>query len=161
MFRVISYHIQLLLFHVFRVQIVLKEIQLISIKLTHLGLELGFGDCFNVVKDLVGYARRNNVVIEFDMEEFKYNHDTIEIFQSLSKPADNNRICLQANIFKSVDDLIMLHDKGFQIRLVKGAYEENSDVALYHQFEINKNFCDLVSTVILQTVSNKNINLIL
>lgn len=128
----------------------------ISIKLTHLGLELGFGDCFNVVKDLVGYARRNNVVIEFDMEEFKYNHDTIEIFQSLSKPADNNRICLQANIFKSVDDLIMLHDKGFQIRLVKGAYEENSDVALYHQFEINKNFCDLVSTVILQTVSNKN-----
>lgn len=128
----------------------------ISIKLTHLGLELDFGYCFNIVKDLVGYARQNNIGIEFDMEEYKYNPDTIEIFQSLSRPTDKNRICLQANIFKSANDLISLHDNGFQTRLVRGAYDESSDIALYDPGEINQDFISLISIALLYTVSDKN-----
>ena len=128
----------------------------ISIKLTHLGLELGFGDCYNVVKKVIRCARLNNVGIEFDMEQFKYNTDTIEIFQSLSRPEDHNRICLQANIRKSANDLINLHELGFQTRLVMGAYEEESDVALYHECEIRENLDSLINMAVLLTVSNRN-----
>lgn len=120
----------------------------ISIKLTHLGLELSFGYCFNVVKDLVVYARRSGIGIEFDMEEYKHNSETIEIFQSLSKPEDGNRICLQANLFNSFDNLENLHDQNYNTRLVRGAYEENSDVAYWNQVEIGENFKSLINLAI-------------
>ncbi|MBI2669595.1 MAG: proline dehydrogenase family protein [Candidatus Yanofskybacteria bacterium] len=131
----------------------------ISIKLTHLGLELGFGYCFNVVKKIVRYARSNNVGIEFDMEEFKYNLETIEIFQSLSKPTDNNRLCLQANIFNSFYDLDFLHDKGYPTRLVKGAYQESSEVAYYNQIDIEENFISLINLAISKTILNRHNNI--
>ncbi|MBI2062979.1 MAG: proline dehydrogenase family protein [Candidatus Yanofskybacteria bacterium] len=127
----------------------------ISIKLTHLGMELGFGYCFNVVKDLVSYASRNCVGVEFDMEEFKYNHDTIEIFQNLSKPEDKNRICLQANIKNSFENLDLLHGHGHSVRLVKGAYEEASDVSFYNQEDITENFKLLINLAFLGTIRNK------
>ncbi len=127
----------------------------ISIKLTHLGLELDFGCCFNTVRDLVMYARYNNVGIEFDMEEFKHNPNTIEIFQGLSRPTDPNRICLQANIKNSFENLDVLHSKGHQIRLVRGAYEEASDISLYHNEDILDNFKSLISLAILGTLRYK------
>ncbi len=120
----------------------------VSIKLTHLGLELSFGYCFNIVKKLIGCARRNNIGIEFDMEEFKYNAETIEIFQSLSRPTDRNRICLQANIFKSVADLTVLHEWGHSTRLVRGAYEESFDVIRQDRLNIKESFVSLIDLAI-------------
>lgn len=127
----------------------------VSIKLTHLGLELGFGYCFNAVRELLSHARQNKTGVEFDMEEFKFNPNTIEIFQGLSKDTDGNRICLQANIKNSFENLDSLHDQGYQARLVRGAYEEASDVSFYYQRDIQENFMSLINVAILKTIMNK------
>lgn len=127
----------------------------ISIKLTHLGLGMSFGYCFNITKELASYARQNNVGIEFDMEKSKYNRETIEIFQILSKPENNNRICLQANLFNSFDNLESLHNQNFNTRLVKGAYEESSDVTYCGQNIIRENFMKLINKAISKTVRDK------
>lgn len=127
----------------------------ISIKLTHLGLELGFGFCFNIVKELAAYACQNNVGIEFDMEEFKFNPETIVIFRGLSKPEDGNRLCLQANIKNSLDNFEILHEDGHPVRLVRGAYEENSEVSYRNGKDIQGMFKSLIHMVIQKTTLNR------
>lgn len=127
----------------------------ISIKLTHLGLELGSGYCFNIVGELAGCARQNNVGIEFDMEEFKYNSETIEIFQNLSRPAGNNRICLQANIKNSFDNFETLRNEGHPTRLVRGAYKENSKVSFWNREDVQEMFMSLIHGAILKTILDK------
>ncbi|MBI2063791.1 MAG: proline dehydrogenase family protein [Candidatus Yanofskybacteria bacterium] len=127
----------------------------ISIKLTHLGLELGFGYCFNIIRKLAAHARQCNIGIEFDMEEFKYNPEIIEIFQDISSPPGNNRICLQANIKNSFENFEILHDSGHPIRFVRGAYEESSRVSFQDQEDIQETFMSLIHGAILKTILNK------
>ncbi len=130
----------------------------ISIKLTHLGLEFGHSYCFYITKNLVDYACQNNVGIEFDAEESKYNQETVRIFQEIFKntaPTCQRRICLQANLKNSFQNLQILHNQGHPVRLVKGAYEETGDDAFQHRKVIEDHFVSLVDLVHILSAINR------
>lgn len=128
----------------------------ISIKLSHFGLGFNYGLCSNSVLELVKYANARQIGVEFDMEQYRYNQDTIDIFDRTCRPAQGNRICLQANILDSYDKLEYLHAKGHAVRLVRGAYKERPSVAETFPKFIQENLFSFVHFVILQAVLAKS-----
>ena len=102
----------------------------ISVKLTHLGLDLNPKAC---LQDLLALAARAGAAGSFlwiDMEESRYVDATLELFQAVRAAHASVGVCLQAYLRRTPADLEALLPLAPAIRLVKGAYNESPDVAL-------------------------------
>jgi len=119
--------------HYLRVLEEIRQRQLpteISVKLTHLGLDLNPKAC---LQDLLALAARAAAVGSFlwiDMEESRYVDPTLELFQAVRAAHAGVGVCLQAYLRRTPADLEALLPLAPAIRLVKGAYNEPPDVAL-------------------------------
>ena len=101
----------------------------ISIKPTQLGLLLDKTDCECRLIDLVGKAHTYGLTIRLDMEDSNVTQDTIDLCLRLHKEYSNIGIALQANLYRTDQDLTYMMEKGVPVRLVKGAYKEHIDIA--------------------------------
>ena len=101
----------------------------ISIKPTQLGLLLDKTDCHVRLIDLVAKAYEHGLTIRLDMEGSAVTQDTIDLCLKLHKDYPNIGIALQANLYRTEQDLTYMMEKGVSVRLVKGAYKEDIDIA--------------------------------
>ena len=101
----------------------------ISIKPTQLGLLLDKVDCEVRLIDLVGKAYEHGLTIRLDMEDSNVTQDTIDLCLRLHKEHPNIGIALQANLYRTDQDLTYMMEKGVPVRLVKGAYKEHINIA--------------------------------
>jgi proline dehydrogenase len=101
----------------------------ISIKPTQLGLLLDKVDCECRLIDLVGKAHTHGLTIRLDMEDSNVTQDTIDLCLRLHKEYSNIGIALQANLYRTDQDLTYMMEKGVPVRLVKGAYKEHINIA--------------------------------
>ena len=101
----------------------------ISIKPTQLGLLLDKVDCEVRLIDLVGKAYERGLTIRLDMEDSSVTQDTIDLCLRLHKEYSNIGIALQANLYRTDQDLTYMMEKGVPVRLVKGAYKEHINIA--------------------------------
>ncbi|MCX9084975.1 MAG: proline dehydrogenase family protein [Candidatus Methanoperedens sp.] len=116
----------------------------LSIKLTQLGLGMDYDLCLSNVEEIVGQAASDDIFVWIDMESSTYTHDTIEIYLSILKKYKNAGIALQSNLLRSENDARRIASSGGIIRLVKGAYNENSDVAYLSRSEVTVNFSKIM-----------------
>ena len=98
----------------------------ISVKPTHLGLDV---DRSLAAKHLDGLAERaseRNTRLFLDMESSRYVDPTIDLYRELRAAHPNTGICLQAYLRRTGDDIESLIPIDPSVRLVKGAYKEPS-----------------------------------
>jgi len=116
----------------------------ISIKLTQLGLGIDKEFCLSNVEAIVDRAASNNIFVWIDMESSTYTQDTIDIYLTIFKKHKNAGIAIQSNLIRSESDIHRIAASGGIIRLVKGAYDEQSDVAYSRRSEVTMNFSKIM-----------------
>ena len=101
----------------------------VSVKLTHLGLDVDREACTNRVLTLARRAGEVSSFLWIDMEESSRVDATLEILRRARAAQRNVGVCLQSYLRRTSADLDSLLPLEPAIRLVKGAYREPPDVA--------------------------------
>jgi proline dehydrogenase len=96
----------------------------------------------------------NNVFI--DIEDSSYVDKTINFYKKIKANFNNVGLCLQAYLYRTMDDLKDMKEINPWIRLVKGAYKEQATVAFPKISQVNENFL-LLSKYLLEQIQNKGI----
>ena len=115
----------------------------ITIKSTGIGLLIDYKFYFSNYEKIVEFAKKNNVFVWFDMEEFVYVDSVIKAYKSLISKA-NTGIAIQANLRRSQKDIEELVEKGATIRLVKGAYRTSTENSFPSRRETTHNYITIM-----------------
>jgi proline dehydrogenase len=115
----------------------------ISLKLTHIGLDLGTEQAYRNLAKLTERAAAKNKLVWIDMEGSAYTDATLEIFRRAKKEFGNVGVCLQSYLHRTSRDLEELIDLGPTIRATKGAYNESPSIAYQQPEEIDEGFMKL------------------
>jgi len=102
----------------------------ISVKLTHLGLDLAPSVALGNVRRLAAGATDRRTRVWLDMEASGYVDATLEAYRALVADHPDSGICLQAYLHRTPQDVANLLPLHPSIRFVKGAYREPAEVAL-------------------------------
>jgi proline dehydrogenase len=141
---------------------VLKEITArnlnaeISVKLTHLGLDLDNNFCYANLEKLIAQSPPDKTVW-IDMEQSAYVDRTLAIYTRARCAKANVGVCIQAYLRRTESDLRSLLPQGGAIRLVKGAYNEPAEVAFPKKNEVDENYFELAKTLLGQDARFENI----
>ena len=101
----------------------------ISVKLTHLGLDIGQEFCHDNILKIAERANRFDNFVRIDMESSEYTDRTLEIFRSGFKEYGNVGIVIQSYLYRSKKDVELINKMNARIRLCKGAYKEPREIA--------------------------------
>ena len=110
----------------------------ISIKLTHIGLELDHKLVENNLEEILQHAQLHNNFLRIDMENSPYTQKTLDLYQKYVSSYDKIGIVLQAYLKRSLKDAQDLNSSGFNSRICKGIYNESSEIAYIDRKEIPK-----------------------
>jgi len=80
-----------------------------------------------------------------DMENSPYTEATVRAYMDIHPRYPHMGICLQANMKRTESDLKDLISRGGRVRLVKGAYPENEDVAYKKRSDVEANYLKLMA----------------
>jgi proline dehydrogenase len=113
----------------------------VSVKLTGLGLKLGYELCKVNLRTVVRHAAESGNFVRIDMEDSSCTTDTLRIYQELREEGlENVGIVLQAYLRRTIRDIHALAPLRPNVRLCKGIYVEPPLIA-YHDYEdVRKNF---------------------
>lgn len=125
----------------------------VSLKLTHMGLDVDPALAYEQVKDLVAQASGSQPknFVRVDMEGSHYTQRTLDFVRELHRIPEN-RGCvgavIQAYMRRSEADVTDLLNDGIRIRLCKGAYQEPPEIALQAKFEVDGNYIRLMKMLL-------------
>ncbi len=128
----------------------------ISLKLTHIGLDLSFDKALELFSLISEKARSLNNNVFIDIEDSSYGDQTINFYKKTKENYNNVGLCLQAYLYRTMDDIKSMIEIDPWIRLVKGAYKEPPSVAFRKLAKVNENFI-LLSKYLLQQVKEREI----
>jgi proline dehydrogenase len=120
----------------------------ISVKLTHLGLDVNPKACLQDLLALAARAGEGQSFLWIDMEESRYVDATLELFQAVRVAHARVGVCLQAYLRRTPGDLATLLPLAPAIRLVKGAYNEPPDVAFPRKRDVDAAYLTLAGSLL-------------
>jgi len=112
----------------------------ISVKPTHIGLDLSLDTFYSNALRLVKSAKEKNNFIRFDMENSTTTDSTIKVFKDIHKDFKNVGTVFQAYLKRSFSDVENLSNDKINFRLCKGIYNESAGIAFKTYEEINANY---------------------
>lgn len=112
----------------------------VSIKLTQLGLAIDEDLAATTLDRLATTARDMSLTITIDMEDSRYTAATVEIYRHAQERHQNLGLALQAYLYRTPEDVKALAALGGHLRLCKGAYVEEADVAFTDKDEVDAAF---------------------
>jgi proline dehydrogenase len=102
----------------------------VSVKLTGLGLKLGYKLCRRNLRTVVEHAAEVHNFVRIDMEDSTTTDDTLRLYRELRESGlDNVGVVLQARLRRTPDDIASLADLRPNVRLCKGIYLEPPAIA--------------------------------
>ncbi len=121
----------------------------ISLKLTHMGLDVDPKVARELVCGLVQHAAQLNNFVRVDMEGSAYTQVTLDTVHALHR-AYPGRVgaVIQAYMRRSQADVERLIAEGIRIRLCKGAYKEPPDLAFQKKWEVDANYVRLMKILL-------------
>ena len=122
----------------------------LSIKLTHIGQDLGYDLVERNLMILVSAAKKHNNFLRLDMENSPYTSETINLYKKAFENYSNVGIVLQAYMHRSMDDIDKLSNKMFNVRICKGIYVENENIAYRDYQKIRDNYIVLVQHALIK-----------
>lgn len=117
----------------------------LAVKLTQLGLSIDEELAHRNVDELVGHAARRGNFLRIDMEESQRVDATLRIYRRLRESGHENvGAVLQSYLFRSEADLAALLPLAPNLRIVKGAYLEPSEIAYPKKSDVDAAYVRLV-----------------
>jgi len=124
----------------------------ISLKLTHMGLDVDESLARKLVSDLVVKAASMTPpgFVRVDMEGSPYTQRTLDFVHELHRmPGNGNSVgtVIQAYLKRSEKDVENLLSERIRIRLCKGAYKEPASIAFESKADVDGNYIKLMKTL--------------
>jgi proline dehydrogenase len=121
----------------------------ISLKLTHMGLDVDEKLAREIVSGLVAQAASMDPAsfVRVDMEGSPYTQRTLSFVEELHRmPGNANSVgtVIQAYLKRSESDIAELLNEGIRIRLCKGAYKEPAEIAFPAKSDVDANYVKLM-----------------
>jgi proline dehydrogenase len=115
----------------------------VSLKLTHMGLDVDEKLACGIVNELLDHALQIKNFIRVDMEGSPYTQRTLDFTRQLHRrpgAAGHIGTVLQSYMRRTEDDAKSLCAEGIRIRLCKGAYKEPPEIAFQPKPEVDANY---------------------
>ena len=122
----------------------------LSIKLSHIGQDLGYDVVKGNLMILVNAAKKYDNFLRLDMENSPYTSETINLYEKAFENYSNVGIVLQAYMHRSKNDLDKLANEKFNVRICKGIYIESEDIAYRDYQKIRDNYIVLVQQALIK-----------
>jgi proline dehydrogenase len=121
----------------------------ISLKLTHMGLDVDEKMAYEIVRGLVAKAANMSPknFVRVDMEGSPYTQRTLDFVHELHRvPGNEGNVgtVIQAYMRRSEADVEKLLNERIRIRLCKGAYKEPADIAFQKKSEVDASYVKLM-----------------
>jgi len=124
----------------------------ISLKLTHMGLDVDEQLARDIVSELVAKAASMNPpgFVRVDMEGSPYTQRTLDFVHELHRmPGNSNSVgtVIQSYLKRSESDVEKLLAERIRIRLCKGAYKEPAEIAFAAKSDVDANYVKLMKVL--------------
>lgn len=120
----------------------------ISLKPTHLGMEIDVALAEKNILNILEKAKEHNNFMRIDMENSPYTDSTIAIYKKCLGKYDKVGTVFQAYLHRTNDDLKNLDSEKFNCRICKGIYRESDKISYHDKEEIRENFIADVQLVL-------------
>lgn len=123
----------------------------VSLKLTHMGLDVDAKLAEELVSGLVAHAKRTGNFVRVDMEGSPYTQRTLDFVQKLHAEPSNQGVVgavIQSYLRRSQADVDGLLSARIRIRLCKGAYQEPPELAFQKKSEVDANYVRLMKMLL-------------
>ena len=123
----------------------------VSLKLTHMGLDVDEKLAHEIVSELLDHAIAINSFIRVDMEGSPYTQKTLDFVRELHRrpnAAGHVGTVLQSYFYRTEEDARVLCSEGIRIRLCKGAYKEPATIAYPSKQDVDSNYIKVAKQII-------------
>ncbi len=121
----------------------------VSLKLTHMGLDVDEGVSRRIVAGLVSHAGELDNFVRVDMEGSSHTQKTLDIVRELhGRHPGRVGAVIQSYLIRSEDDVRRLCAEGIRIRLCKGAYKEPPGIAFQAKEDVDASFVRLMKIML-------------
>ena len=120
----------------------------VSVKLSQVGMDFDPALAERIVGEMVEHAAHVQSFVRIDMEGSPYTEATIAMTERLAArfPGRVGTV-LQAYLFRTEGDVERLLGQGIRIRLCKGAYKEDPEIAFPMKADVDANYIKLMKRV--------------
>ena len=140
------------LYHQLLDQIAARRLEAnVSLKLTHMGLDVDETLAQQITGELVEHAARTQNFVRVDMEGSPYTDRTLRLVQQLHcRNGNGGRVgaVIQSYLKRSESDVTELLRQKIRIRLCKGAYKEPPEIAFQRKSEVDANYVKLMKMLL-------------
>jgi proline dehydrogenase len=120
----------------------------LSLKLTQLGLDVDRASAVDNLRRIL--ERADDFFVRLDMESSQYTETTLAIFETLWQQNYRNiGVVLQADLYRTEQDIERIMALGARIRLVKGAYREPAAVAHPKKSDVDAAYARLMKRLLV------------
>ena len=124
----------------------------ISLKLTHMGIDVDEKMAYDIVRGLVAKAASMTPknFVRVDMEGSAYTQRTLDLVHELHREPGNAGCVgavIQSYMRRAEADIEKLLAERIRIRLCKGAYKEPEDIAFQKKSEVDANYVKLMKVL--------------
>jgi proline dehydrogenase len=123
----------------------------VSLKLTHMGLDVDENMAYDITSQLVQHAARINNFVRVDMEGSPYTQRTLDFVRKLhAEPENAGKVgaVIQSYLFRSEKDIEQLLADRIRVRLCKGAYKEPPEIAFEKKEDTDANYIKLMKMLL-------------
>ncbi|HET8797484.1 MAG TPA: proline dehydrogenase family protein [Thermoanaerobaculia bacterium] len=123
----------------------------VSLKLTHMGLDVDEKLALDIASELVAHAAGIDNFVRIDMEGSPYTQKTLDFVRALHRrPGHAKHVgaVIQSYLHRSEKDVEDLCAEGIRIRLCKGAYKEPASIAFQEKSEVDASFVRLMKILL-------------
>ena len=121
----------------------------LSLKLTQLGLDVDRASAVDNLRKIL--ARADGFFVRIDMESTRYTDVTLDIFELLWEQGYHQiGVVLQADLYRTEQDLRRVMRLGARVRLVKGAYKEPRTMAYKHKADVDAAYARLIKVLLTE-----------
>ncbi|MEF8772605.1 proline dehydrogenase family protein [Halodesulfurarchaeum sp.] len=113
----------------------------VSVKPSQIGMEIDEKVFRENLQDIVALGAERDVFVWVDMEDHTTVQATLDAYVDFAREHPGMvGVCLQSNLKRTREDLERVGDVPGKIRLVKGAYDEPSEIAYRDKAQVNKRY---------------------
>jgi proline dehydrogenase len=123
----------------------------ISLKLTHMGLDVDENLAYELTGGLVQHAARIKNFVRVDMEGSAYTQRTLDFVHRLHREPEymgHVGAVIQSYLHRSETDVEQLVAERIRIRLCKGAYKEPPEIAFEKKADVDANYIKLMKILL-------------
>ncbi len=120
----------------------------ISLKLSQLGQEIGDALTEENLRHILTRAAELDNFVRVDIEDSTTTQRTVDTLKAVQPDFDNVGMAIQSYLRRSEQDISDLNDVGAQVRLCKGAYREEADVAFTDKSEVDESYKRLTTMLL-------------